>query len=374
MTVRSIRWGFFLVPFTAALSLVHCGGNVPVGFTPAPPDDSGSGVDSGTDPGDIADSGAQALFDTTSSSQDAAPPSAAFFVLAAQTPAGPSVQSTWGGVLRYDVGNDGMPAVAATSIDKSALWDPAGLAFRAESAELFIGNRHGMDSTGGVPGSISRFRYDADTRGFTPNGEISGNGLAGVCQVTFNPVTGEMFAANRAGGGVSRFTFDSKGTAVPNGTIGTGTPAGVAVAPDGKRLYVTAASDTIQQFDLTTNTQLSDVVLVGAGSVDLHFMAIFGNVLYAPGIAAALVYRLTIGPNDDLTLKDTIPTDNPIAVAFSPDGQEMFVAPHQLSTLIDRFKYDPNSGAWTPTTKIDAGTSMGALLTFAEDARPTITH
>jgi DNA-binding beta-propeller fold protein YncE len=263
-----------------------------------------------------------------------------------------------------------LPAVTVKSIDKNTLRDPAGLAFRSESAELFIGSRHGMTAVDGVKGSIARFLYDADSRSFTPNGEITGNGLNGVCQVAFSPVTGELFAANRAGGGVSRFTFDKSGQAIPNGTIGDADAAGVCVAPDGKRLYVTAASNVIQQFDLTTGQRLADVTLQGAGGVDLHFMAIFGSDLYAPGIASGLVYRLTVGSNDELTLKDTIPTDNPISVAFSPDGQEMFVAPHMISTLIDRFKYDAQSSTWIPTTKIDAGTSMGTLLTFAENARP----
>jgi len=295
--------------------------------------------------------------------------SRAFFVMVAQTPPFNVPVADWKGVTRFDLNDNGAPAVEGAGIDKSGVADPAGLAFRVESAELFVGNRHGNTAADGVAGSVSRFLYDAKTKTFAANGKIVGNGLSGVHQITFNPVNGELFATN-LGGGISRFTFDSKGAAIANGTIGTSSMRGVAVAPDGKRLYATTAGNTIEQFDLATGAALPTVTLTG-GSLGLHFMAVVKSALYVPAVYAGVVYRFTIGASDDLTEKDTTTAAAPIAVAFSPDGNEMFVAGHLSANVIDRFGYDATADKWIATTKIETPVP-GTLLVFPVESRPTV--
>ena len=295
--------------------------------------------------------------------------SKAFFVMVAQTPPYSPPVSEWKGVTRFDVVDVGAAATEGTGIDKAAVADPAGLAFRVESAELFVGNRHGNTAADGVAGSISRFLYDAKTRSFTPNGKILGNSLSAIHQITFSPKNGELFAAN-LGGGISRFTFDKSGNAIPNGTIGTSSMRGVAVAPDGKRLYATTAGNEIQQFDLGTGTALATVTVAG-GSLGFHFMAVVANELYVPAVYGGAVYRFTIGASDDLKQKDTTKADDPIAVAFSPDGQEMFVAGHLAANVIDRFRYDAAKDTWVATTKISTPVP-GTLLVFSAESRPTV--
>jgi DNA-binding beta-propeller fold protein YncE len=326
----------------------------------AAPDGVASEVDS--DPGFLGDA----------TPVDAEPPlSPGFFVMVAQTPPFSIPMSEWKGVTRFDLTDVGATAVEGKGIDKGLVADPAGLVFRAESAELFVGNRHGNTAADGVAGSVSRFLYHAETRSFTPNGTILGNGLSGVHQITFSPTSGELFAANATGsGGISRFKFDSKGNAVANGTIGSSSMRGVIVAPDGKRLYATTAGNTIEQFDLKTGTALATIT-VADGSLALHFMAVANNELYAPAIFGGVVYRFTIGSGDELKEKDTIPGDDPIAVAFSPNGLEMFVAGHLSANVIDRYRRPTTTGAWAATKKIDTPVP-GTLLVFPVEARPTI--
>jgi 6-phosphogluconolactonase (cycloisomerase 2 family) len=300
--------------------------------------------------------------------EDAAP-SPAFFLLVTETPPFEPPPSQWGGVRRYDIEAVGATATLKSGIDKTAVQDPCGLVFRAESAELFVGDRRTSDPNG-VNGSISRFRYDADSKSFSPNTaqDITGNGLGGVCQVSFSPLNGELFAANalNGGGGISRFTFDKNGNAAPNGTLGTTGMRGVVVAPDGKRLYTTNGVDKVMQFDLVNGTQLPSLPLPGGP----HFMAIVANELYVAVVDADAIARYSIdGTTDELTKLDTITSDSPIAVAFSPDGREMFSASHKNANLIDRFQLTGTS--WTKTgTPIDTGVSMGTIVMFPVEARP----
>ena len=292
-----------------------------------------------------------------------------FMLLVTETPPGPYItQDLWSGILAFTVAGDGAPLVAVAGIDKSLLADPACVAFRASSSEVFVGNRHGVNAADGVPGSISRFIYNRVTGTLTPNGTIVGNSLSAVDQIAFNPLTGEMFVADfnypTSGPSISRFTFDVAGNAIANGTLGNGQTGGVAVAPDGMRLYATSGGQTssiIRQFDLSNGgAPLADVSIADAPR--LFNMAVRNGVLYVAAVDVNKVYRLTIGAADDLTLKDSIAADGAISVAFSPDGNEMFTAAHLTSEFIDRFSLNATDNTWTSTTKVMTTSSLGGLL------------
>jgi len=292
-----------------------------------------------------------------------------FVLLVTETPPGPYItRDLWSGVLAFTVAADEAPLVPVAGIDKSLLADPACLAFRAASSEVFIGNRHGVNAADGVPGSISRFIYDRVTGTLTANGTIIGNSLSAVDQIAFNPLTGEMFVADfnypTSGPSISRFNFDAAGNAIANGTLGNGETGGVAVAPDGMRLYATSGGQTssiIRQFDLSNGgAALADVTIADAPR--LFNMAVRKGLLYVAAVDVNKVYRLTIGASDDLTLKDSIAADGAIAVAFSPDGNEMFTAAHLTSEFIDRFSLNAADDAWTSTTKVMTTSSLGGIL------------
>lgn len=296
-----------------------------------------------------------------------------FSVFVTKSPPGPTIaQNLWSGVLRFTVAGDGAPFVAAPGIEPATVADPVGLAYRAVSSEIFVGNRHGNIAGAGQPGSISRFIFDRATGTLTPNGTITGNGLDEVHQIAFHPTTGELFAANwhrtagvtpTGGPAISRFVFDATGAAVPNGTLGTETTQGLAISPDGTTLYATAGgatSSVILQYDLVSGAVTTGATISAAPR--LFQMAIRAGVLYVPAIDVNLVFRLTIGAAQALTLKDSFAADGPIMPAFSPDGLEMYVSGHLTSDLVDRFVYAAATDTWTPTEKVTTTSSLGSVL------------
>ena len=278
-------------------------------------------------------------------------------ILITQSPGGPlnNDPATWGGLLQYQVTGDGSALVAAAGIPKTMVQDPVAVAFQASTHELFVGERHGNNAADGVAGSITRFLYDQATHTFTAHGEITGKALAGVHQVAFSPTTGELFAAN-VNGPISRFTADG----AANGTLPLGAVRGVVVAPDGKRLYASSATNQIIQFDLATGAQLASVTTSGNGQ--LHFFALRDHDLYVGGFADNAVHRYRIGSDDELAFVQDIAADSPVGVAFSADGLEMFVTGHKTSDLLDRFRYDAASDTWIKTDAIDQGVSLGGVV------------
>jgi DNA-binding beta-propeller fold protein YncE len=293
---------------------------------------------------------------------DAGASGARFALFVTQSPPGPQNgdRATWSGVLQFLADGAGAPLVTAPGIDKSLLADPVGLAYRASSREVFVANRHGNNAADGVAGSISRFVYDLATHALTANGTITGNGLSGVHQLAFDPQTGELFAANIVGG-VSRFTFDAGGAAVPNGMIADGTTRGVAVSPDGKNLYVTTASNVVRHFALAGGAESTPFNVPAPGG--LHFCRFHPRTgdLYVAALENQLIYHFTLTAAGDLVLGPNIAASSPGSVAFSPDGAEMLTSGHRNSDVIERFAR--GSDTWTPTANnLNAASSLGDLI------------
>lgn len=288
---------------------------------------------------------------------DAIPETSGGALLVTKTPGGNAPIGAWDGVLLFHIPYTGGPAEQAADIPKEQVRDPAGLAFRPAASEVLVGNRHGNTAANGTVGSISRFAYDPVARTFTAQGEITGNGLARVHQLFVSP-SGELFAVNRDSG-VSRFTFMPDGTAVANGTIGSGAARGVAVSPDGTRMYMTGASNSIRQFDVATGMELAAVTLGTSGN--LHYMAIRQDQLYVAALADNKVYRYDIEADNSLTFVDGFDAAGAIAVAFSEDETEMFVSGHLTSDIVSRFAYDAAGDTWTHTTDIDVAVSLGGV-------------
>jgi hypothetical protein len=283
-----------------------------------------------------------------------------FVLLATETPSGAPAVGWWGGIFQFRVAASGAPFEPIPGLDASEVHDPWGLAWRAASGEVFVGNRHGNTAADGVAGSVQRFLYDPYARTLTPNGGVTGNDLDAVHQVGFDPVTGELFAAN-LGGGLSRFVFDAGGEMVANGTLtaGRGSMRGVAVADSGATVWASTADRFVRPIDLATGSQLP-FVTTAVGAV-VHNLAVHDGQLYAGGVSSNAIHRFDIGPDDGLTLVESIGATFPIAVAFSPDGLEMYSSGHDRS-VIERFAYDEIGDTWTYVETFDVGTSIGSLL------------
>lgn len=281
-----------------------------------------------------------------------------FQLIATQTPPG-SNPSDWKSVLRYDVAGTFGTATPLTDIPVTDVYDPASPAFRTGS-ELFVGNRLGNQG----PGSVSRFILHPDNT-FTKIGEITGNGMSRVHQICFNPVTGELFVANRDDG-ISRFIFDSSGNAIPHGNHPIGITRGVMIGRDGETMYVTRASNVIDRYRLNANgsiTFLSSLTPPGASS--LHFMRVrFDGELYAADIWADRVYRYRFDALNNPIYVGSVSSPSPIDVTFSPDGQEMFVSSH-FAGGITRYTYNSGSDSWTSFAVLPT-ISLGGIAVHQE--------
>ncbi len=361
----------FVVPTALAGVFVACAGNVSVGFI----HDAGA-VDAGAlDAPQAVDTGVSF---GDSAYPDAGPPASKFFILVTETPAGSPQPSQWSGILRYDVPDDFMAATQSTAIAAADVADPVGLAFRATTAEVFVGNRRGNTT-----GSISRFLYYAATESFVKNGpELMMNDSAGgVVQIAFSPDDLELFVA-RDGNEITRFKFDSSGNMTSNGSIpNLGTMIGVAVSPDGTRLYATEQfSATIREFALPSGTEISGgFTISGATRPHLMVMDPVSSHLYVSDVQSDEIYDLALDGSNDLTVAQTIAATNPISVALSPDRTELFSTSHNGNPpdVIERFKVDGaiDSGAsqWVsegPSATINTTTALGGTLVFLASSIP----
>ncbi len=290
-----------------------------------------------------------------------------FQLLATVSPPGSiSNPANWQAVKRFDFAAPGAPAVPATDIPASQLFDPAGIGFRS-ATDLFIGNRHGNVLGAG---SISRFTLSDDGDTVTPNGNFTAPGMIGVHDIAFSPVTGELFAA-AVNNGIFRFRFEG-GVPVPNGQFAAGIPMrGVAVHPNGRFVYATSFSNIVRVFRIeldNTVTPLAPVPLPAASN--LHFFAVHpdGAQLYIGDIDANRVYRLRMALGGELQLIESVASPGAIDIAFSPDAQEMFVGNH-YGGGISRFTFDALNNTWTPGGFI-ATPGMGAFAIYTPTDRP----
>ena len=279
-------------------------------------------------------------------------------IVVTESPAGSAPQNAWGGVLGYKFATTGGAETAITGIDKSLVRDPVSVVLRPGTTEILVSDRHGNAAADGVAGSLSRFRYDPATQAFTASGTITGASLIAPHQAAFDPTTGELFVATKDNG-VARFTF-SGDTATEGTPLAIGPTRGIAIAPDGKRLYVTTASNVIRQFVLPAGTEVAPITVPVAAN--FHFCAFRAGQLYVAGLDVAKIYRYRIEADDSLTEVaqiDTVP--NPAGLGFSEDGLEMFVPGHRTTTQIGRLRYEAASDTWTPTTEISVAGSLGGI-------------
>jgi hypothetical protein len=304
---------------------------------------------------------------------DASPPDSSttsgYFLVVTETPAGSPPVASWGGVLRYTISADYAAATQGVAIPADGgVHDPVGLVFRYASQELLVGNRHGNDTGDGVAGSVSRFKYDAQAETFTYESDILDSSLHCNHQPALDPTESELYVANYCDpGGISEFALAADGTPTYDGLLASGSGfLGVAVAPDGQRLYATERSpdpsNVIRQFSLPSGTDLGSFSV--PGSSRLHFMSIYGQDLYV-GDVDTVVYRLKIDANDDLSVTDTVAATTPISVALSPSGKELFADGHSFNatSIIDRFM--PDGGGWSAeTTNISTPSSLGGVHVF----------
>lgn len=260
----------------------------------------------------------------------------------------------WGGVQRYNVSNAGGSMTLGNGILSGALSDPGGLARRA-NGELFVGNRHGNAAAS----SVSRFKYDSGTDSYVSNGTISGNSLFGTHGINFSN-SDELFASN-VNGPISRFTF-SGDTASANGTMGSGPSRDVLFSQDGKWTYVTqGVTGSLVKYNTVTGAFVSTLSVSGAGG--LHWGSWRNDELFISDFATGKVFSVKFDSNGDiLSSSQVVNVTGAVGVAFSPDGNEMYVSGHTTG-LISRYLF--SSGNWVANGSIDTGKNLGDIMVDA---------
>jgi hypothetical protein len=287
-----------------------------------------------------------------------------FELLVTQTPPG-SVDITnpanWGGVLNYTLPSAQGAATPGTGIGSASLSDPSGLVHSESLGKLFVGNRKGNT----VDTTVTRFDHVAGG-GFTNPNNFGVTGLQGIHQVALSPTTGELFVAS-FNNGIRRFTTPDA-TATDNGVIFSGASMrGVAISPDGTRLFGTVASGVIRQYDLVNNLELTAFDLGPQGASSLHFLRLRGSSeLYAADFGSDRVFAMDLAANV-LSNPTFFTSNDAISLAFSPDLSEMFVSTHQTSTVIRRYTFDSGTDAWLASSAGDiaVGSSLGDIITIA---------
>ncbi|MBM4060410.1 MAG: lactonase family protein [Planctomycetes bacterium] len=262
-------------------------------------------------------------------------------------------------IERFVVGGTNGPLTAIPSIPAALTNDPTFPAFN-QQYELFVSNRHAHNGQG----SVSRFLFDPTFGVFNPNGTITGNSLSDCIQLAFNPLDGELFVGNWTNGRVSRFTFDAQGNAVANGTVtmpDASNILGVAIRAQDQQLLVSAYT-FVRRFTRQANGSYVHAgnFTIPGGSL-IHGMTFRNDELYVCDVATNAVHRFTFDASNQPVANGSVPTTSAIACAFSPDGEEMFVARH-FAGGFQRLLRVPASNSWTPTTVYN-GPQAGGIAT-----------
>ena len=276
------------------------------------------------------------------------------------SPPGPSNgnMATWGGVLQYQVAGDGADLIAGAGIATAMVHDPAGLAFRFQSSEIFVGNRHGNNSADGTAGSISRYTYTQGTHALDqsrghhrkrPRRRPSGDVFTDDRRAVRRERRHWCFALHVRGRGCCGRGDDRERSNARRARIARRqTPVGVGRV------------ERHPSVRSRHGNELASVTLQTTGN--LHYFAFRKRELYVAALGDNQVYRYTVDANDDLAFKQAIAASQPIGIAFSADGEEMFVTSHYNADVIERYRYQASDDTWMSMGTINVSSSLGGIV------------
>lgn len=279
---------------------------------------------------------------------------AAFQIIASETP---MISGGGQGIRRYIAYDTFGAILQLPPIPGNLLNDPSSLALRNDT-DLFVSNRAAHHVS-----SIARFSLTGSN--FASAGLITDdNHLADAHQLAFDPVSGELFQTNRQAGRLSRFLFDVNGNPVANGYVQM--PAGdfilgVTIRPADRQLFV-SNYDHIWRFTRNPDGSYTYVGTFNVQSGELyHYMKVHNDELYLAAFQTDRVLRFSFDAQGNPVLKHAIAATGALDVAFSPDGQEMFVTNHRNGG-ITRYRYNTENDTWTPFGDVIPTPSLGGIV------------
>lgn len=285
-----------------------------------------------------------------------------FQIVATQTPPFSIPPDQWKSVTRWSLPGSTGVFSPLSSIPDGQVHDPIGVAFRTPT-DLFVSNRAG---NGFQAGTISRFTLSNGGATATKIDEFGQPGLVGPHEIAFNPLNRELFAAT-VSNGIWRWTINPQGVVTANGNFALGRAwRGVCIEPTGSYLYASAASGTVYIFRLNSNgtvTELPSQNIPGASNLHFFSLGTVEGEIYVCDYGSNKVFRLVTNPTTgSFTVLQSINSTQSIDCAFSPDGNEMYVARHN-SGGIDRFTFNSGSNSWT-FASTEATPSMGCIAAY----------
>lgn len=278
-------------------------------------------------------------------------------------------------VLRFELAGTGAlsPLSSIPPCPASLVNDPMYVVFNSRG-ELFVSNRHG--NVGGGVGSIARFTFDA-AGGFAAHGSIVGNSLEAVHGLAMS-ATGELFAANLINGTISRFLFDTRGDAIPNGTIHTGAVqnSGLAFAANGELFSSHSIINIVQRwvFNPTTGVATPNGIFSVPGSYSIAGLTFStAGELFIADPETNRVYRVRFDKTGNPVGNGSILVPGgPFGVVFSSAG-ELFVTSH-FAGGISRFVFDGSGNAipngFLATPNLGGVAIWNRRLTVSIDIKP----
>jgi DNA-binding beta-propeller fold protein YncE len=224
-----------------------------------------------------------------------------------------------------------------------------GFGARAADAEPFV-------YVASLSGSVSQYGVGTDGRlvPLSPPLVAAGSQTLGVA---VSPNGRSVYATNSGDDTVSQYDVGADGALTPKtpATVAAGgAPVGVTVSPDGRSVYVTNANfcaGSVSQYDVGANGALTPKVPaaapagchpVGVAVTPDGSSAYVTNAVFSSGAIRASVSQYDVGSNGALAPKTPASIEtpsNPLGVAVSPDGRNVYVAdvgdsPDQLGDVL----------------------------------------
>ncbi|WP_224789197.1 beta-propeller fold lactonase family protein [Pseudomonas fluorescens] len=200
---------------------------------------------------------------------------------------------------------------------------PAG---RLKNVELLLSTRNNTPVPGGklsltLPANFMYADGSSGQRDFITDAA----GRVSVSRIKGTLITGSYSLSATSGAQVANatVTVTERG---PVGSIPVTSSYGIAVSPDGTRVYV--GNDRVSVIDTATNQVLTHIP-VGSGSVGIAFSP-DGTRAYASNQAIHRVCVIDTTTNEVVT---NIPANTPTGIAVSPDGSRIYVSNYGSHTV-----------------------------------------
>lgn len=276
-----------------------------------------------------------------------------YYLVAAESNSGSLGGNTalYGGLQQYHFTASGAPATVGGGLAASALSDPVGVLYHQST--LLVSNRVG--NTLGQ-GTIQRITVtnDVDFSAGPVIASASSPSFQGFHGFSFSPINQDLFVTT-VNSGTRRYRDNGSGYADIGG-VASGAVRDVLISPDGTKMYETD-NGTLRVTEVLPNGFGTTSLFTVTGASGMHQMTFHNGAIYASAFTSGSVHRIDLDANF-LPVGSTNVASSPaaIGIAFSPDGQEMYVSGH-TTNQINRFLL--NAGNWVPNGSITTGHNMG---------------